>query len=138
MTRVGPRGSRAARTPLPDPTDHTGSPVTVEHFTTADLDEALDAGEYVVVDFYADWCGPCRSMAPHFEAAADGPAGERVRFVKIDTEQETQLAREAGIRSIPTTVLFAGNEELGRASGAMNRGQIEQFVSGLVWQRENV
>lgn len=110
----------------------------VQHFTTADLDAACDAGDYVVVDFYADWCGPCHSMAPHFEAAADGPAGQTVTFAKIDTEQERQLAMEAGIRSIPTTVLFAGNEELGRVSGAMNRRQIEQFVADLVWQRENI
>ncbi len=110
----------------------------VQHFTTADLDAACDAGDYVLVDFYADWCAPCRSMAPHFEAAASGPAGERVTFAKIDTEQERQLAMEAGVRSIPTTVLFAGNEELGRVTGAMNRRQIEAFVADLVWQRENI
>lgn len=112
--------------------------MAVQHFSRADLDAACDAGEYVIVDFYADWCGPCATMAPHFEAAANGPAGTKAIFAKIDTEAEQELAREAGIRSIPTTVVFAGNEELGRTSGAMNRRQIEQFVTDLVWQRENI
>lgn len=108
------------------------------HFSRTDLDDACDAGRYVVVDFYADWCGPCKTMAPHFEAAADGPAGEKAVFAKIDTEDEQQLAREAGIRSIPTTIVFAGNEEIARTTGAMNRRQIEQFVSDAIWQRENI
>lgn len=110
----------------------------VQQFTRADLDAACDAGQYVVVDFYADWCGPCTTMAPHFEAAANGPTGAKATFVKIDTEAEQQLAAEAGIRSIPTTVVFAGNDELGRTSGAMNRAQIEKFVTDLVWQHENI
>lgn len=112
--------------------------MTVTTFSRADLDAACDAGQYVLVDFYADWCGPCKTMAPHFEAAARGPAGQKAVFAKIDTEAEQELAAEAGIRSIPTTVLFAGNEELGRTSGAMNRQQIEQFVHDLIWQRENI
>ena len=112
--------------------------MVVKHFTRSDLDAACDAGEYVIVDFYADWCGPCKSMAPHFEAAATSDVAKKVTFAKIDTEAEQQLAQEAGIRSIPTTVLFAGNEELGRTSGAMNRAEIERFVTDLVWQRENI
>ncbi len=112
--------------------------MSVKHFTNADLDAACDAGQYVLVDFYADWCGPCKSMAPHFEAAANGDVAKKVTFAKIDTEQEQQLAQEAGIRSIPTTVLFKGNDELGRVSGAMNRQQIEQFATDLIWQSENI
>ncbi|MFT5564767.1 MAG: thioredoxin 2 [Myxococcota bacterium] len=112
--------------------------MAVQQFTNADLDAACDAGAYVLVDFYADWCGPCKTMAPHFEAAATGELRKKVTFAKIDTEAEQKLAMEAGIRSIPTTVLFAGNDELGRASGAMSRAQIEKFATDLIWQRENI
>lgn len=102
------------------------------------FEDALDAGGWVVVDYYADWCGPCRSMAPHFEAAAEGELGGKVRFAKLDTEATPSLAREAGVSSIPTTILFHGTTEVGRVTGAMNRRQLEQFVTDAIWQVDNV
>lgn len=102
------------------------------------FDDALDAGGWVVVDYYADWCGPCRTMAPHFEAAATGELASRVRFAKLDTEATPGLAREAGVMSIPTTILFHGNAEVARVSGAMTRQQLERFVGDAIWQLENI
>jgi thioredoxin 2 len=77
----------------------------------------------LLVDFWASWCGPCKMMAPAFAEAARR-LEPRVRLVKINTEQEQELAAEYGIRSIPTLVLFRRGEELARISGAMDAGQL--------------
>ncbi|QJR12110.1 Thioredoxin 2 [Usitatibacter rugosus] len=99
--------------------------------TQASFDAHLGKDEIpIVVDFWADWCGPCKMMAPHFAKAAE-ELEPKVRFAKVDTEAEQALAARYGIRSIPTMIAFKGGREVARQSGALGAGDIVRWVSSV-------
>lgn len=81
----------------------------------------------ILVDFWADWCGPCKSMAPHFAAAAK-TRDVSARFMKVDTEKLRATAQNFNIRSIPTLVLIKGGREIARQSGAIDQSQILRWL----------
>ncbi len=104
-----------------------GQPVAL---TDADFDAVLQAtGRPVLVDFWAEWCGPCRAMAPAFEQAGR-QLGERALLVKVDTDANPQLAQRFQIRSIPTLVKLVNGREIGRSSGALPAGAIVRLIDG--------
>lgn len=80
----------------------------------------------VVVDCWAAWCGPCRSMAPHFEKAAE--MLPELRFIKLDTDRAPAQSAQYGIRSIPTLLLFLDGKEIARQAGAMPAQAIVEWV----------
>jgi len=102
-----------------------GKPVALDE---ASFDSFIGRNELpVLVDFWADWCGPCHAMAPAFERAA-GELKTRVRFAKVNTDGAQRVAARFGIRSIPTLILFSGGREVARVSGAMDARSIASWV----------
>jgi thioredoxin 2 len=81
----------------------------------------------LLVDFWAPWCGPCRSMAPEFEKAARALA-PHARLAKINTQVNGDAAQRYGIRGIPALILFDNGQETARMTGARPAAQIEAFV----------
>jgi thioredoxin 2 len=103
----------------------TGKPLALD---AAGFERHVGAGSVpVLVDFWAPWCGPCRNMAPHFEAAA-ASLEPKLRLAKVDTDAEPELGARYAIRSIPTLILFRGGREVARQSGAMSGAQITQWA----------
>jgi len=98
-------------------------------FSANNFDKHLTRNDIpLLVDFWADWCGPCKMMAPAFAQAAQ-LLEPRVRLGKVDTEAEVQISARYNIRSIPTLILFKSGQELTRQSGAMGAQDIVRWVN---------
>ena len=79
--------------------------------------------EKILVDFYANWCGPCKMMAPELEKVESN-----VKVVKVDVDEFEDLAREYGVMSIPTLILFENGQEIKRTIGFIDRDRIKNFI----------
>lgn len=97
--------------------------VTAEEFH----ETVAEAGVPVLVDFHADWCGPCKVTAPMLDELAHRHQG-RVLVLKVDTDRYPELAQQHGIRGIPTLLLFDEGREVRRHVGAANLAQLEQLA----------
>ena len=82
----------------------------------------------VLVDFYADWCGPCKMMAPVLDDVARDRIGQLL-VLKLDTDRSPATAQAFGVRSIPTMILFRGGREVARQAGAVPRAQLDALLA---------
>jgi thioredoxin 1 len=88
--------------------------------------QVLESDVPVLVDFWADWCGPCHQVAPEVDALATEMAG-RLKVVKLNTDLDPDTATRYGVRAIPTLVLFVGGTERSRVVGAHRRSEIQRM-----------
>ena len=85
----------------------------------------------VLVDFWAEWCGPCRALAPVLDATAE-EIGDRIKFAKIDIDNNTAIAHKYGIRSIPTLLLFKNGEIADKTQGQKSKSQLMAFLEPFI------
>jgi thioredoxin 1 len=93
--------------------------------------QVLQSKEPVVVDFWAEWCGPCKMIAPALEEIA-GSLGDKVKIVKLNVDENPATAQKYGIMSIPTLMLFKNGELASRQVGAAPRQKLEQWITASV------
>ena len=93
--------------------------------------DVLKSAEPVVVDFWAEWCGPCRMIAPALEEIA-GQIGDKVKIVKLNVDENPNTAAKYGIMSIPTLLMFKNGEISSRQVGAAPKQKLHQWISGAV------
>jgi thioredoxin 1 len=90
------------------------------------FNDTIQGNNIVIIDFWAEWCGPCKSFAPTFEMASENHAD--VVFAKVNTEEQTELGQACQIRSIPTLMLFREQILLFNQAGALAPAQLEDII----------
>ena len=100
------------------------APVSDKSFQT----DVLEAKEPVLVDFWAEWCGPCRAVAPVLEEVA-GELNGKLKIVKLNVDENPETAAKYGIQSIPTLMIFKNGELASRQIGASPKAKIVQWIN---------
>lgn len=96
----------------------------------ATFNEILNGDQPVLVDFHAEWCGPCKMMAPELKRYAE--KHKEIRVLKIDIDKNPAVTKQLDIQGVPTLILFKKGKILWRQSGAMNALQLDKAISGAL------
>jgi|TARA_B100000767_G_scaffold274831_1_gene309154 thioredoxin 1 len=101
---------------------------SIVHATDASFEaEVINSDIPVLVDYWAEWCGPCKMIAPVLEEVAESYAG-KIKIVKVDVDTNKEIAQKHGIRGIPTLMLFKNGSAQATKVGALSKTQLEEFV----------
>lgn len=100
--------------------------MATENVSAADFNELLSNNEIVIIDFWAPWCGPCRSFTPIYEKVSDKYTD--IVFAKVNTEEEEELSNHFQIRSIPTLMIFREQVLLFAQPGMLSESQLEEVI----------
>ena len=96
-----------------------------------ELKQVLDNNEYVVLKFGAEWCGPCKQIAPVLEQLAN-EYQDRIKYVSIDVEESTEITAEYKIRNVPTIIFIKKSEIMDKAVGSISRNTIVEKIEKLI------
>ena len=99
--------------------------------SSVELQEKINGGEKLIVEFWAEWCGPCKMMKPIFEKVAQSNDTD-VQMYTLNIDNNREVAMSLGIRSIPTVKMFNSGEVVETKVGVMNEGQIKSMVTELI------
>ena len=102
----------------------------IEKINAEQFDELLKGETPVVCDFYADWCGPCKMLAPVMEKCSEKFAN--AKFVKVNVDESFELAARYGVMSIPMVGVFKGGELAKKSVGFISQSQMEEFIGGAL------
>ena len=104
----------------------------VKEYSTNDFkSEVVESDTPVLVDFWAEWCGPCKQLAPLVEDASE-EFKDKIKVCKMDVDANRETAAEYGIRSIPTLMIFENGELVGTEIGALSKLQLEEFIRSKI------
>jgi thioredoxin len=102
---------------------------SIRHLNDADFKQVIDSTDKpVLVDFWADWCGPCKAIAPVLDSLADDLEGQ-VTIVKVNVDQNPETARELGIRSIPSLYVFKDGKKVAQRIGTASYNELKALVT---------
>jgi thioredoxin 1 len=103
-----------------------------QHVTDSDFEtEVLKASGPVLVDFWAEWCGPCRSLTPSIDALAV-EKGSKIKVVKMNVDESPEAPSKYGVRSIPSLMIFKNGEVIAQTVGALPKTELFKWVEGAI------